>query len=201
MRLLEVNIGTVLIDNIDLATMSSDTLRERLFVIPQESLTLSSTLRRNLDPQNTATDAALITVLTRVGLHDLLAGSRGLDAHVTATTLSAGQQQLLALARLLLKKGTGTKAKDRGVLLLDEATSHVDQAAETVLQRIVREEFAGFTVIAVAHRLNTILDSDVVIVMDAGRVVEVGPPGDLIEKGRWFVQLVQADNGAKIPTV
>lgn len=181
--------------------MSSDTLRERLFVIPQESLTFSSTLRRNLDPQNTATDAALTTVLIRVGLHDLLAASRGLDAHVTATTLSAGQQQLLALARLLLKKGTGTKGKDRGVLLLDEATSHVDQAAETVLQRIVREEFAGFTVIAVAHRLNTILDSDVVIVMDAGRVVEVGPPGELIEKGQWFAQLVRADNGARIPTV
>ncbi|KAF3026419.1 hypothetical protein E8E14_010909 [Neopestalotiopsis sp. 37M] len=200
-RLLKVNIGTILIDNIDLATMSGDTLRERLFVIPQESLTLSSTLRRNLDPQNTATDADLTTALVRVGLHDLLAVSRGLDADVSATTLSAGQQQLLALARLLLKKGMGMERKDRGILLLDEATSHVDQEAERVLQRVVREEFAGFTVIAVAHRLNTILDSDVVIVMDAGMIVEVGPPRELIEKGQWFAQLVQADSGAEMPTI
>lgn len=181
--------------------MSGDILRERLFVVPQESLTLSSTLRRNLDPQNTATDAALTTVLVRVGLHDLIAVSRGLDAHVTAATLSAGQQQLLALARLLLKKGKGINGKDRGVLLLDEATGHVDQETEAVLQRVVKEEFAGFTVIAVAHRLNTILVSDVVIVMDKGRVVEAGPPAELIEQGQWFAQLVRADNGAEIPTI
>ncbi|KAK6189291.1 Tryptophan--tRNA ligase, mitochondrial [Pestalotiopsis sp. IQ-011] len=200
-QLLKVDIDSVLIDDIDLATVSGDTLRERLFVVPQESLTLSSTLRRNLDPQNTATDAALTTALIRVGLHDLLVASRGLDAHVTATTLSAGQQQLLALARPLLKKGMGMNGKDRGVLLLDEATGYVDQETEAVLQRVVREEFAGFTEIAVAHRLRTISDSDVVIVMDAGRVVEAGPPAELIEKGQWFAQLVRADHGAEMPTI
>ncbi|ETS74387.1 hypothetical protein PFICI_14253 [Pestalotiopsis fici W106-1] len=197
-RLLDINSGAVLIDNVNLTTISGDTIRERLFVIPQESLTFPSTLRRNLDPHNTATDAALTTALLRVGLHDLLAASRGLDTDITASALSAGQQQLLALARLLVKKDMEMKVKDRGVLLLDEATSHVDQAAEEVLQRVVREEFANFTVIAVAHRLDTILESDVIVVMDAGRVVEVGQPRELIEKGQWFARLVKAYTGATI---
>jgi ABC-type multidrug transport system fused ATPase/permease subunit len=196
LQLLDINSGTVLIDNVDLATMPSNTLRERLLVIPQDPLILSGTLRLNLDPHATATDAALRAALLRVGLHDLLADSRGLDADITASTLSAGQQQLLALARLLLKQGVMEKeGRTGGILLLDEATSNVDQEADAVLQRVVREEFSGCTVVAVAHRLETILDADVVVVMDAGRVVEVGPPEELVRRdGGWFAGLVGPEN-------
>lgn len=107
--------------------------------------------------------------------------------------MSAGQQQLLALARLLLKKADMERqGRKRGILLLDEATSNVDQEAEAVLQRVVREDFRGYTVVAVAHRLETILDSDVVVVMDAGSVVEVGQPSDLIRRGGWLAGLAGA---------
>jgi ATP-binding cassette, subfamily C (CFTR/MRP), member 1 len=195
-QLLDISSGTVLIDELDLTAIPSDTLRQRLFVIPQDPLILSGTLRLNLDPHATATDAALHAALRRVGLHDLLAASRGLDAEMTASALSAGQQQLLALARLLLKQGAEKKGRAGGVLLLDEATSNVDREAEEVLQRVVKEEFAGYTVVAVAHRLETILDADNVVVMDAGRVVEVGPPQVLVENGGWFAGLVGAGTGA-----
>lgn len=82
------------------------------------------------------------------------------------------------------------EGKKGGILLLDEATSNVDQEADAVLQRVVREEFSGYTVVAVAHRLDTISDADVVVVMDAGRVVEVGPPEELVNRGGRFAGLV-----------
>jgi ABC-type multidrug transport system fused ATPase/permease subunit len=172
--------------------MSRDTLRERLLVIPQEPLILSSTLRLNLDPQATATDAALRAALLRVGLHDLLADHHGLDANIAASMLSTGQQQLLALARLLLKMDIVKGRGKGGVLLLDEATSNVDQEAEKTLRRVVREEFSGCTVIAVTHRLETILDADTVVVIDAGKVVEVGPPEELVKRDEWFGRLLKA---------
>lgn len=133
-------------------------------------------------------DVSLVAALLRVGLHDLC---DSLDTEIMTSTLSAGQQQLLALARVLLKKESTGKAG--GILLLDEATSNVDHEAEAVLQRVVKEEFAGYTVLAVAHRWETILDADVVVVMDAGRIVEVGPPKDLlVREGGWFATLVGA---------
>lgn len=179
LRLLEIEGGTTLIDGLDLGTIPGETIRERIVAIPQDPLILANmSLRLNVDPGGTKPDAALIAALKRVGLWDGLLSDRpgGLEAEITAASLSKGQQQLLALARaLLLKEG-------KKIVLLDEATSNVDGETDAIMQRVVKEEFEECTVITVAHRLETIMGSDVILVMEGGRIVEAGPPGVLLKK-------------------
>jgi len=180
--------GSIVIDDVDIATVPRETIRERLVSLPQDSLVLNGSVRLNVDPEERSTEEAVATALDRVGLGDL-AQSRGIMADITATSLSRGQQQLLALARAVVKK----QACGSTILLLDEATSNVDAETDAVLQRVLREDFSGCTRVAVAHRIDTIMDSDVVVVMDSGRIVEVGAPADLLrnEEG-WFSQLAKS---------
>ncbi len=96
--------------------------------------------------------------------------------------LSQGQQQIFCLARAMLRR-------EGRVLVLDEATSSVDKETDTELQRLIRAEFGGWTILTVAHRLETILDSDRVLVLDKGRVVENGAPGELLAKRGAFWEL------------
>ncbi|KAK4444931.1 ABC multidrug transporter [Podospora aff. communis PSN243] len=187
-RLLEIDSGVILVDGFDLATIPRETIRERILFIPQDPLILTGlSIRMNVDPSGTKLDAVLIAALQRVGLWDglLCDRSRGLDAELTAASLSKGQQQLLALARALVLKDW------KKIVLLDEATSNVDGDTAAVVQRVVGEEFEGRTVIVVAHRLETIMDSDTIVVMEDGCVVEAGPPQGLSKKkGGRFVKLV-----------
>ncbi|KAK2591920.1 hypothetical protein QQS21_010394 [Conoideocrella luteorostrata] len=186
-RLLEIDEGKIIIDNVDIATVPRETLRQRLVSLPQDPLILAGSVRLNVDPEAQCTDEAVSAALDRVGLGDL-AQSRGIMADVTATSISRGQQQQLALARALLKR----QISGSTILLLDEATSNLDADTDAVLQRILREDFAECTRLTVAHRIDTIMDSDVIIVMDSGSIVEVGPPGDLMVKGSgWFAELAK----------
>ena len=103
----------------------------------------------------------------------------GLSAPITDTSLSRGQRQLLALARAILRS--------RPILALDEATSSIDSTTDALIQQTIREAFEGKTVLTIAHRIGTIVDYDVVVVMQDGQVVEIGEPGMLIEtKGRFW---------------
>lgn len=158
--------------------------------LPQDPLILIGSVRLNADPASTNDDNAIIEVLTKVGLWSVLSDRGGLDAEITASTLSKGQQQLLALARALLKKGK--------ILLLDEPTSNVDAETDKTMQRILREEFAECTILTVAHRLNTIIDSDVVLVLDGGRLAEMGRPQELLKtKDSLFSKLAKSSGTAK----
>ncbi|KAI1128414.1 ABC transporter [Nemania abortiva] len=196
--LLDTQSGRIIIDGIDLSTIPRDTTRERLLVVPQEPLILAGSVRFNVDPHGSSDDDAIAAVLERVGLRDLLVGeqgARGLDTPLTTSNLSKGEQQLLALARLLLLLRRHKHAGGGGtVLLLDEPTSDLDAQTDTTVQRVLREELAGATTLTVAHRLSTIMDSDLIVVMDAGRVVEVGEPGELLrrEPPGWFARLAGA---------
>ncbi|KAI1277349.1 ABC transporter [Xylaria sp. FL0933] len=193
--LLDIQSGSILIDGIDLSTVPRDTTRERLLVVPQEPLILAGSVRFNVDPHGHNDDEDIAAALERVGLRDLLVGEHGarnLDTPLTTSNLSKGEQQLLALARLLLMLESRKHAGARGaVLLLDEPTSDLDAQTDATVQRVLREEFGSVTTVVVAHRLTTIMDSDLIVVMDAGRAVEVGEPGELLRKEPpgWFARL------------
>ncbi|RAK73686.1 putative ATP-binding cassette transporter [Aspergillus fijiensis CBS 313.89] len=175
--MLDLTSGSILIDDVDLTSVSRETVRERLVTIAQDPLILAGcTVRLNADPTpgNSHPDAEIIAALDRVGLwHGVLAErSGGLDAELGADTLSRGQTQLLGIARAMLQLQRGG-AK---VLLLDEATSHVDPETEARVQALLREEpFRSCSVLAVAHRVESIRDYDRVVVLERGRVVDVVP--------------------------
>lgn len=157
-----------------------ETIRSRLITIPQDPFILSGSVRLNADPAGTATDKAIILALEKVRLWDILESRGGLDATMNVNPLSQGQQQIFCLARAMLRTAKGK------ILVLDEATSSVDSETDLLMQRLIRAEFSDYTVLTVAHRLDTIMDSDRIIVLDAGKLVEMGPPDELLKQHGAF---------------
>lgn len=136
-------------------------------------------MRSNADPEGLQTDESIIAALERVQLWDKLKGQGGLDATHVISSMSRGEQQLFAVARALLK----VQAKNSKIVLLDEATSSVDPKTEQLVMQILREEpFASCTILMITHSVTTTQDCDVILVMDKGRVVEMGCPSDLLRK-------------------
>lgn len=172
LRLLDLSSGTIKIDSLDLSTLHRTSIRRHLTAIPQDPLHLIGTVRLNIDPFSIATDSEIIAALERVGLWSILSSRGGLTAEIVPDSLSKGQQQLLALARALLHKSK--------IVLLDEATSSVDKETEETLRKVMKEDFSDCTIISIAHRLETIMDYDVVAVMNKGRMVEFGRPAELM---------------------
>merc|ERR1711973_884029 len=160
---------------IDISKLGLHKLRSRLTIIPQDPVLFSGSLRHNLDPFEQYSDDAVWSALEQAHLKTTIAGlPGGLHFEVTegGENLSVGQRQLICLARALLRK---TK-----VLVLDEATAAVDLETDDLVQATIRKEFADCTVLTIAHRLNTIMDSDRVLVLDAGRVKEFDSPAGLL---------------------
>lgn len=174
LRLVEIESGFILIDGIDISAVPREVVRSRIITIPQDQFIFNDSVRFNSDPTGLATDIKIILALTRVRLWSVLETRGGLDANMKSQPLSQGQQQLFALARAILRKGTSK------ILILDEATSNVDAETDKLMQEIIREEFHHHTIVTVAHRLETIMDSDVVAVLDAGTLVEFGSPSELL---------------------
>ncbi len=187
LRLLEMEAGSILVDGQDLARLPRSTVRQRLVTLPQDPLILIGTARANADPYGLCSDADVEAALRRVGLWGPALEQRGgLDAEVSTSSLSKGEQQLLALARAVLEVRTRRKR----VVLLDEPTSNIDDATSATVQAVVLDEFAACTVLTVAHRIETIAGCDLVLVLDEGRLVEAGPPDDLTRAGGRFASLV-----------
>ncbi|XP_021246016.1 multidrug resistance-associated protein 7 [Numida meleagris] len=186
-RMLELKAGRILLDGVDSRLVGLEELRSRLAIIPQDPFLFSGSIRENLDPQGKRTDAELHEVLEQCHLWDAVTQMGGLDSELgeRGKSLSVGQRQLMCLARALL-----TQAK---VLCIDEATASVDQKTDQLLQQTIRQRFADKTVLTIAHRLNTILDSDRVLVMQAGRVAELDSPAYLSKKdGSLFQRLLHS---------
>ncbi|XP_038033035.2 ATP-binding cassette sub-family C member 10 isoform X2 [Anas platyrhynchos] len=186
-RMLELKAGRILLDGVDSRLVGLEELRSRLAIIPQDPFLFSGSIRENLDPQGKRTDAELHEVLEQCHLRDAVTRMGGLDSELgeRGKSLSVGQRQLVCLARALL-----TQAK---VLCIDEATASVDQQTEQLLQQTIRQRFADKTVLTIAHRLNTVLDSDRVLVMQAGRVAELGSPSSLRQQdGSLFQRLLRS---------
>ncbi|XP_045397975.1 ATP-binding cassette sub-family C member 10 isoform X2 [Lemur catta] len=186
-RLLEPSSGRVLLDGVDTSQLELAELRSQLAIIPQEPFLFSGTVRENLDPQGLHEDRALWQALEQCHLSEVIVSMGGLDAELGegGRSLSLGQRQLLCLARALL-----TDAK---ILCIDEATASVDQKTDQLLQQTICKRFANKTVLTIAHRLNTILNSDRVLVLQMGRVVELGSPAALCNQPHsLFQQLLQS---------
>jgi ABC-type multidrug transport system fused ATPase/permease subunit len=141
-------------------------------------------VRLNADPTSSVSDESIIDALKKVKLWDILEARGGLDAEMLTCPLSQGQAQIFCLARAMLRTGS---RKGNGILVLDEATSNVDSETDQLMQRLIREEFEGYTIITVAHRLETIRDSDWIAVLDSWRLVGWGRPGVVLgkEEASW----------------
>lgn len=206
-RAMELKRGRIVIDGIDIATLDVDELRRRICIVPQSPVLFSGTIRSNLDPFDERTDEECLWALRRVRIRAHSTAQESLqvsdsetaegdtdeleavmtttlDAKVTAggANFSAGEAQLLSLARALLR--------DARVVVLDEATSSTDGEVDSAIQRAVRE-MNDCIVITVAHRLATVLDYDKILVLNQGKVVEFGSPKDLLQKeGGEFRRMV-----------
>ncbi|QRV82925.1 ABC transporter transmembrane region [Ceratobasidium sp. AG-Ba] len=176
-RIVELTSGSIRIDGLDIGEMGLSSVRSKIAIIPQEAGIFSGTIRSNMDPFNEYDDATLHDALRRshlLGDESKQATSPlGLDSPITAegANLSVGQRSLLSLARALVKQ---TK-----ILVLDEATASVDLETDSKIQSTIKTEFADRTLLCIAHRLRTIINYDRVVVMDEGRIVELGTPAEL----------------------
>ncbi|CAG2057877.1 unnamed protein product, partial [Timema podura] len=175
--------GSIKIDQVDTQTVRLHDLRSRISIIPQEPVLFSASLRDNLDPFNNYQDDTLWNALEEVELKDSVE-SLSHKVNAGGTNFSAGQRQLVCLARAIVRNSK--------VLVLDEATANVDPQTDTLIQGTIRRKFADCTVLTIAHRLNTVMDSDKVLVMDAGTMVEFGHPYELLQnQGGYFYSMVQ----------
>ncbi|KAH9922662.1 multidrug resistance-associated ABC transporter [Fomitopsis serialis] len=172
--------GEVFYDGLATDDINLDALRSSITIIPQSPELLSGTLRQNLDPFQQHDDALLNDALQSAGLFSLQSslteGKITLDTQIAGggSNLSVGQRQILALARAIIRQSK--------LLILDEATSAIDYATDAAIQLSLRKELdRGATVLTVAHRLQTIMDADKIMVLDAGRIVEYGEPRELLK--------------------
>lgn len=191
-RIVELERGRILIDDCDISKFGLTDLRKVLSIIPQSPVLFSGTVRFNLDPFGEHNDADLWEALERAHLKDVIRRNAfGLDAEVSegGDNFSVGQRQLLSLARSLLRRSK--------ILVLDEATAAVDVRTDALIQKTIREQFKYCTMLIIAHRLNTIIDSDRILVLDDGQVVEYDTPEKLLrmEEGA-FSKMVQSTGDA-----
>ena len=190
------------INDTPLRRIKRDALRQRIIALSQEAVFLPDgcTFHTNLDPSGISNSSDCEAVLVTVGLWKFVLERGGLDAGMSAGTLSAGQRQLMSVGRAVLRRRNRARSlqltddvSDSGILLMDEVSSNVDPESERVILDIIKAEFENYTVIAVSHRLEMIMSFDRVIVMDSGEIVEVGNPAVLAGKvGTRFGDLVRA---------
>lgn len=184
-RLMDPSDGRVLIDGVDLREISFDSLRRRIVMVPQEGFLFDQSLLENIRfGRPEAVDEDIELAMTELGLDPWLAGlPLGLGTQVgqRGESLSAGERQLVAIARAYLA--------DPDLLVLDEATSAVDPATEVRIQRALEGLTRGRTSVAIAHRLSTAEAADVVVVVDRGRIVAVGPHEELVRGGGVYTRM------------
>ncbi|EHA18088.1 hypothetical protein ASPNIDRAFT_129017 [Aspergillus niger ATCC 1015] len=184
LRMIPLRAGTITIDDLDLTAYAASQIRPRLNIVTQDPLLLpgsagqDTTVRFNIDPFGSAADdATIIAALERLGLWTIIAAAGGLDAEMKATAWSAGQRQLLCLARAMVRGSAGLK-----VLILDEATSSVDPDTEAIIQNVLDTEFQDHTVLSVLHRLRYVGWYDRVAVLEGGELVEFDKPDVLLAR-------------------
>ena len=162
-------------------------------VIAQDPVLFGGSLRRNLDPFSKHTDLELWTALEDVQLKAMvekLPGQLDYQVKEAGSNFSVGERQLVCLARALVQKCE--------IIVMDEATANVDFKTDNLIQQVIRHKFKDSTVLTIAHRLNTIMDYDKVLILDGGRVMEFNKPEILMQNGGMFAELVKNTNEGKM---
>ena len=182
-RIIEATQGAIIIDGRNISDIPLKKLRRSLSIVPQEPFLLEGTLKTNLDPLNLYSEEEINEILKNVKLYEMLEHDsanyktklNGINTEIKeyGNNLSFGCRQLLCVARAILRKSK--------VIILDEATSSVDQRTEDIISSAVDNMFKDSTVITIAHRINTVKKCDRIVVMDEGKIVEIGKPDELIK--------------------
>ncbi|KAJ2089751.1 ABC transporter C member 13 [Coemansia sp. RSA 986] len=217
MRLVEPASGKIVIDGVDISSIGLFDLRSRISIIPQDPALFVGTIRENLDPLHQHSDEAIWKAIQLAQIADLLeiptekyikpdmtkdlpddyntggpwTEGVGLQKWVDygGDNFSVGQRQLISLCRALLWR--------RKILLLDEAIANVDSKTDQIMQSVIRKEFKDCTILTIAHRLGTIMDSDRILVVDDGQIVEFDIPANLLKRNGHFALLVESMNQAQ----
>ncbi|XP_040898346.1 ATP-binding cassette sub-family C member 12-like isoform X1 [Toxotes jaculatrix] len=189
-RLVEPAAGSILIDGVDVTSIGLSDLRRKLSIIPQDPVLFTGTVRYNLDPFNSYSDEEIWAALEKTYMKDTVSGLHGkLQAQLTDNggNFSVGQRQLMCLSRALLRNSK--------IILLDEATASVDAETDALIQITIREAFQHCTMLTIAHRINTVLQADRILVLNHGQVVEFDHPHVLQQRpDSLFSSLLTAAN-------
>lgn len=177
--------GTIFIDGIDIKTLSLEFVREKISIIPQDPLLFRGTIRENLDPLHCYTDDEIWSTLKKVQMADYIPS---LELNITdGSNFSTGQRQLICLARAIIKKNK--------IVVLDEATSNMDPETDFLVQKAISENFSECTVLIIAHKLQSVIECNKILVMDLGKVVEFADPLVLLEnKNSYFSKMLATDD-------
>ncbi|KAJ2820990.1 hypothetical protein IWW50_004831, partial [Coemansia erecta] len=187
-RIVEAASGQILLDGEDISKYGLFDVRSKLSIIPQDPVLFAGTVRENLDPFNSYSDQQIWQALEHAHLAEFVRSKDERLEFVVAQggeNFSVGQRQLICLARALLKRAR--------VLVLDEATAAIDPESDAIIQESIRNEFKHCTVLTIAHRLNTIIDSDRILVLDRGQVVEFDTPQRLLENDNGLFKQLWAN--------
>ena len=179
-RIVELNRGSILIDEVDISTIGLEKLRRSMTLIPQDPLLFKGTMRDNIDPFKQISDERVNELLASVTLTGFHAGS---VISESGSNLSSGERQLVCIARVSLASTP--------ILLMDEATSSVDLQTDETIHTLIRTLFAHCTVLTIAHRIDTVMNSSRILVLDRGAVKEFAPASELLrDPSSSFSQLV-----------
>ena len=191
-RLVNPEAGTIMIDGQDYMCVGLHQLREQMSVIPQSAVLFVGSVRENLDPFHRYTDEEIVEALEEVQLRGVIVEyGCGLDEEVKSDgiSLSAGQKQLLCLARAILRKNK--------IVMMDEATANVDNETDRFIQQTVKSKFGECTLLIIAHRLRTVIDSDKILVVDKGICKEFGTPAELLSNEESMFRNILYHTGAE----
>jgi ABC-type multidrug transport system fused ATPase/permease subunit len=180
-RILEATTGKILIDDVDISTLGLKKLRNGITIIPQDATLMTGTLKYNIDPLGKYTDSEIIEVMRKIGFYYILKNhERGLEQNIVENggNLSIGEKQLICITRAILRKSK--------IVIMDEATASIDFKTEEIIQNAINELLKESTIITIAHRIKTVVNSDKILVLDNGNIVEYDTPKNLLRNQKSY---------------